>query len=561
MYLGINLGHHDSSVCVLFPYDQKFKAVIYEEERLSKLKHAGLYPYRALYEVEQVYGIKSFLPSNITFTNFLLNLPETWQHIKENPTKFTGVLNFDERVSEQNREAQHIIHHECHLFSILPGLDPAQEYLIVIADGCGAKRDEILSAALFVPKTPLAEGNLFESISIYRYQNCQVTCLEKILSPLHMWLGTLQNLTPATYFTAASQVIFGDWPYAGKVMGLAAYHQGELFSDEKMFQLLGIENFNKNSSKNYFDNEISSEHWKFCIKLAATVQNYLERYSTQLFTRLRTQYGLKNLVYAGGVALNCIFNEKLRRSQLFDSITIPAWTNDEGVALGAAVGGYFKQHGKLPVLENPASPFLGHPRSPSESQIRVAFKDYEVSPLTVAEAANLIAQNHIIALVEGASETGPRALGHRSILCLPTIPGIREYLNDKIKFRERFRPYGCSVLEEDQELYFEDAKGLMSPYMSFAPVVKSSMRGYVKEIIHRDQTIRIQTVTPLFGFLHDLLKCLKAQTGHSLIIHTSLNINKQPILETLEDAVKFMRQSELQYMVIENMLVKKKKAG
>lgn len=561
MYLGINLGHHDSSVCVLLAHGSKFKPIIYEEERLSKLKHAGFFPYRALYEVDQAWGIKSFPSANITFTNFLLNLPETWQHIKENPTKFTGVLNFDERVSEQNREAQHIIHHECHLFSILPGLDANQDYLIVIADGCGAKREEIITSALFLPSAPLAEGNLFESISVYRYQKGQVTCLEKILSPLHMWLGTLKTLTPATYFTAASQVIFGDWPYAGKVMGLAAYYQGELFSDEEMFHLLYNEKLNTDSSKNYFDSAVTPEMWLFYTKLAATVQNYLERYLTQLFSRLRAQYGLKHLVYAGGVALNCIFNEKLRRSGLFDSIKVPAWTNDEGVALGAAVGGYFRKTGRLPELENPDSPFLGHPRTPTEVEIREAFKDYEVCSTTPDDVARLIGEKQIIALVQGASETGPRALGHRSILCLPTIPGIREYLNDKVKFRERFRPYGCSVLEEDQEIYFEDAQGLMSPYMSFASVVKCSMRDYVKEIIHRDQTIRIQTVTPLFGFLHDLLKCLKAQTGHSLIIHTSLNINKQPILETLEDAVKFMQQSELQYMVIENMLVKKKKAG
>ena len=556
LYLGINLGHHDSSAAILIESQGKCELMVLEEERLSKSKNAGFYPYLAADQIRRDFDLNSVPKDQVSFSTFFTSLDETWSHIAGIKNKYSITLPPPELLSENNKGAHDILHHEAHLFSCLPGLDPSLNYLIVVSDGCGSRVSEVKRKAIF-SFSVAAEDSLFETISVYSFCKGEVKVLDKIVTPVHLLKGRNQEFSPSSHFTGASQVIFGDWNYSGKVMGMAGYFKGTPYKEDELYKILTQTKFNERTTKEYFD-QLDDKRMESFIKISGSTQIYFENYMMNLFLNLSKKYPeLDNLIYSGGTALNCIFNEKLRKKNLFTSFKVPAWTNDEGVGIGAAIGSYYLKHKKLPVFKSPESPFLGMEYNYSESEISSKFAGYKIEPRNIETVAGLMAQNQIIAWYEGRSECGPRALGHRSILCSPFIPGIRDYLNDHIKLRERFRPYGCSVLEEQQGDYFEDSEGLMSPYMSFAPIVREDQRELLKGIMHADNSIRIQTVNEIFPTLRELLIELRKQTGHSLIIHTSLNINKQPILESIDDAVKFFADSEIKYMVFENYLISK----
>lgn len=553
MYLGINLGHHDTSVGVI---TEEGELLVLEEERFSKRKQAGFYPSLALDYIKHHFDLNQLPGRNVAFSTFFTNLPTSWGHISDLKSKYLETLIRHPKVTEENKEARYILHHEAHLFSALLNLDPHGLYLIVISDGCGSRADDLKNSVHF-PLEHSSPKELFESMSVYSYSQGKLQVLEKFLSPVYLLKGENPEFSPASHFTAASQLIFGDWQYSGKVMGLAGHHKGETYSDDELFKILTTTPFNQKTSKDYFDHldQVTMERF---IKVAGSTQAFFESYMMNYFRRLKEKYpSFENLVYLGGTALNCIFNEKLRKTSLFKTISVPAWTNDEGIGIGAAVGCYYQNHGKLPEVSNKESPFLGVERKYTEEEVHKAFEGYKIKPMKIEEVAGLIAQNEIIPWFEGRSECGPRALGHRSIFCSPFIPGIRDYLNDKIKLRERFRPYGGSVLQDQQEEYFERGEDLYSPFMSFAPVVKTGKRELLKEVMHADGTFRIQTVDQNFPTLKKLLEELRKKTGHSLIIHTSLNINKQPILETIEDAAQFFKESELRYFVFNEYLISK----
>lgn len=556
MYIGINLGHHDTSIGVLKESGDEFELMVLEEERLTKNKNAGFYPFLSLDYVQKNLPVNELAYDQVAFSTFFMDVKQTWEHLDTLNSKYKELIQISPQFKRTNTKAANILHHEAHLFSCLISLDPKEDYLIVVSDGCGSRYTDLNKLAIFPFKVP--EDNLvYETISVYSYSSGEVKVLDKILTPVHLARGKHLDFSPASHFTGASQVVFGDWQYSGKVMGLAGYYQGDLFDEDELFNVLTKTKFNEKASKKDFD-EMPDEKFKFYAKVSASTQNYFEQYMMKLFKNLAAKNPkLKNLVYAGGTALNCIFNEKLRNENVFKTIWVPAWTNDEGVGIGTAVGAYYLKHKKLPKVKNARNPFLGIDRRYSEAEVKAAFPDCSVEKLDLRKAAKLISENEIIAWCEGRSECGPRALGHRSILCNPFIPGIRDYLNDQIKMREKFRPYGCSVLETQQGKYFENAEGLYSPYMSFAPVVREEQKERLKEIMHVDQTIRIQTVDDLFPRMKSLLENLNDLTGDSLIIHTSLNINKQPILETLEDASKFLRTSKLKYLVFEDYLILK----
>jgi carbamoyltransferase len=510
----------------------------------------------AVNKIQEKINLDSVPGNQIAFTTFMTSLEESFNYINKTDHKFKHIYQYHPKVTSQNLEAQNIIHHEAHLFATLVGLNASEDHLILIADGCGSNIAEYNQFKTFGMQSHISE-NFFESISIYRFYQGKIEIINKIFAPLFMVKKYQGLYSPASYFTACSQLVFGDWEYAGKVMGLAAYNKSERLSHDELFHALSTYQHNEKVDKITFDNYPKEKFDRFALFCDST-QVYFEDYFQNLLEDLKRQFpSTNNLVLTGGCALNCIYNEKLRRQNLFENISVPAWPNDEGVALGAAVGAYFNIHHKLPLINNPQNPFAGEKVDNREATIRKEFVDFKIEPLDLNQIVKLIEEQEVIAWFQGASECGPRALGHRSILCSPYISNIKKYLNDNIKFREAFRPYGCSCLEEQQAEYFEMAHGLFSPYMSFAPIVKLEYREKLKEVLHPDNSIRIQTVTRDFGDFYDLLKLLQIKTGHSIVIHTSLNINKQPILETIKDAYQFFQNNKIQYMVVDQFLISK----
>jgi carbamoyltransferase len=291
---------------------------------------------------------------------------------------------------------------------------------------------------------------------------------------------------------------------------------------------------------------------------AASGQKVLEHVFTDAAQWVKERTGETNLVMAGGVALNSSANGKLRAQKIFDDIWIQPAAYDPGCALGVC---YYIWHQKL---GKPRSFTMKHaywgPKY-SDGDMRGAAERhglaYEVRQDIEKESARLLSEGNVIGWYQGRMEWGPRSLGNRSILADPRRAEMKEVVNSKIKFREPYRPFAPSVLEEDVGEYF-DWKG-KSPYMLFVCPVKKEKQSVIPAVTHVDGSARIQTVSkdtnPRYW---NLINEFKNLTGVSAVLNTSFNVKGEPIVCTPEEAVKCFLNTEMDYLVMGNILCSRK---
>jgi carbamoyltransferase len=176
--------------------------------------------------------------------------------------------------------------------------------------------------------------------------------------------------------------------------------------------------------------------------------------------------------------------------------------------------------------------------------------------LNIDEVIDDLAEGKIIGVARGNSEHGPRALGNRSIICNPSYPEMKDILNAKVKHREWYRPFAPVVRLEDVNKYFEwnhEAR-----WMSYAPIVRKEWREKLAAITHVDNTARVQTVTREQNpWLYDLITKFEEKTGIGIILNTSFNVNKMPILTTLKDAFTVFEKTEMDTLIIEDKYIRK----
>ena len=252
--------------------------------------------------------------------------------------------------------------------------------------------------------------------------------------------------------------------------------------------------------------------------LAASIQEVTEEILASLWQRA-SQYGSRNLVYAGGVALNCAANSKLANIGLFDNIWIIPNPGDAGSSLGC-IAASEKKH------LNWKNPFLGH-NIEGEYPVDTIIKELK--------------DNKMVGVANGRAEFGPRALGNRSLLADPRGPEVKDLVN-AIKRRQKFRPFAPAILEEDVHEYFTLPTAVKNtPYMQFTAACTHGKD--FPAIIHYDNTSRVQTVSKSDneGF-YELLKAWKKETGCPMLLNTSLNIKGQPIVNDVEDGKAFTKK-------------------
>ena len=298
--------------------------------------------------------------------------------------------------------------------------------------------------------------------------------------------------------------------------------------------------------------------------------------------------GEKNLCLAGGVALNCVANGRLLRERVYDKVWIQPAAGDAGGALGSALYVWHQVQKNARFADGKtdrmAGSFLGPSFDDDEisaylRECKYPFERCSSSQERAQTVARLLADQKIIGLCMGRMEFGPRALGHRSIIGDARSPEMQSVMNLKIKYRESFRPFAPSVLREHVSEYFDmDAD---SPYMLLVAPVAASRRtagtdvqdrkedllSWVREIrsqlpaiTHVDHSARIQTVTEEQNAdYYAILKAFHALTGCPVIINTSFNVRGEPIVCTPEDAYRCFMRSELDYLVLENCVLDKKK--
>ena len=294
------------------------------------------------------------------------------------------------------------------------------------------------------------------------------------------------------------------------------------------------------------------------IHIAAATQKKLEEVTIALMENylgdtLKECGG--NLCFAGGVALNVKLNKRILEHPLVKRLFVQPASNDSGTALGAAT---YAASEMGEVIEPMTHAYFGPEYGNSEIQdVLDRYKIcYERKDDIIDTASGLLAKGEIVAWFQGAMEYGPRALGNRSILANPSMKGISDEINARIKFREKWRPFCPSILEE----YAQDILGTdhPSPYMTFSFTVSDKWSDKISEVVHVDGSARPQIVNeknnPRF---YSLIKSFHGKTGLPVVINTSLNRRGEPMVCSPEDAINMFYGSGLEYMVLGDFLVKK----
>ena len=350
------------------------------------------------------------------------------------------------------------------------------------------------------------------------------------------------------------------------------YHRGFRMTSRKFHKLFG-------RSPRKGETELSQFH----MDIAASIQAVTEEVVLKLAKSLREETGVKNLCLAGGVALNCVANGVLLRENIFDNIWIQPASGDAGSALGAALVGWH-QHQKQDRIVNTNDSMKGTYLGPEFSnnaiinylnQINVPFHTHS-DPELFEQLAEELEKGHIIGWFNGPMEFGPRALGGRSIIGDPRNQKMQSVMNLKIKYRESFRPFAPSVLEEDVTNQFE--MSVKSPYMLLVAPVKKELckkmtaeqeklfgidklnisRSSLPAITHVDYSARVQTVSrktnPRY---YNLINTFKRRTGCPTIVNTSFNVRGEPIVCTPQDAYRCFMRTEMDILVLQNQVLYK----
>jgi len=293
--------------------------------------------------------------------------------------------------------------------------------------------------------------------------------------------------------------------------------------------------------------------------LAAAGQRAFEDALLAVARRLHERTGAANLCFAGGTALNCSANDRLLRESPFDRVFIPPAPSDAGTSLGCALYGLTEVAG-LDCEYRWEHDYLGPETSTEEIErtLRCVDEIRVDKPLALPDViAALLSQGDVVALYQGRSEFGPRALGHRSILGDPRNAVMRDWINSRIKEREWFRPLAPVVLLEYAEQYFDIRRP--SPFMQFAAPVRPEAASRIPAVTHVDGTARLQTVGPDDDpFLHAVLRRFFSRTGVPVLLNTSYNRKEEPIVESPAEAVTTFLRTPLHALAMPPFLVRKR---
>jgi carbamoyltransferase len=323
-----------------------------------------------------------------------------------------------------------------------------------------------------------------------------------------------------------------------------------------------------------------------CMDMALAIQLVTEDIVLRLACSARQLTGCKNLVLAGGVALNCVANGKLLRARVFEDIWIQPAAGDAGGSVGAAYTVWHIHDGNEQKPRGGGDATRGSYLGPEFSGVEIRrtlqkydakARYYEDFQKLAIDVAAMLAEGAVVGWFQGRMEFGPRALGSRSILGDARNPEMQKKLNLKIKYREGFRPFAPSVLEEDIGEYFDLDRE--SPYMLLVAPIREDrriplprdyfekplyerlyfLRSDLPAITHIDYSARIQSVSKETNPRYwDLINEFKKLTGYSVIVNTSFNVRGEPIVCTPDDAYRCFMRTEMDYLVVGDYLLDKK---
>jgi carbamoyltransferase len=597
--LGISAYYHDSAAALLV--DGRITAAA-QEERFTRLRHDASFPIHACRYVLEDSGVAFNELSAVAFYDkpFLKfeRLLETYHGFAPRGVRsFTAAMPvwIKEKLFMRRLLAEHLrelgpAHHrlffpEHHLSHAASAFYPSpfQDAAILTIDGVGewatttigrgrGKDIEILSELHF----PHSVGLLYSAFTYYL--GFTVNSGEYKLMGLAPYGSVASSRTKEYVRRITAQLvdirrdgsIVLNMPYFDFATGL------RMVNERRWEQLFGM-------PRRAPESDLTQEH----MDLALAVQQVTEEIVLRLARTARDLSGCRNLVMAGGVALNCVANGKILEAALYDDIWIQPAAGDAGGAVGAAYAVWHIHRGE-PRIEHPgcADAMSGSYLGPEFSSKRIAqcierfnapAHHYEYFGSLAADVASRLAAGEVGGWFQGRMEFGPRALGNRSIIGDPRNPEMQKRLNLKIKFREGFRPFAPSVLEEDTAQYFQLDRP--SPYMLLVTPVRKDrqqplpadyaerpmydrlyvVRSDLPAITHVDYSARIQTVSrttnPRYWTLIDAFKRL---TGCAVLVNTSFNVRGEPIVCTPEEAYRCFMRTDMDFLVMGDFVFDKR---
>ncbi len=594
--LGISCFYHDSAAA-LIKNGEIISAV--QEERFSRKKHDSRFPSNAvkyclksncldLSDIENIIyyekplltferlletylavaprGIRSFIAAMQVWLKEKLflksTLKENFKEIQKDLTN-SKVLKIPKILFAE--------HHQSHAAAaFFPS--PFKESVILCMDGVG----EWATTSAWIGKNnsikPLWEISFPHSLGLL-YSAFTYYCGFKVNSGEYKLMGLAPYGKPKYLNKIKSHLIdIKDDGTFRLDMSYFKFHRGFRMTSNKFHNLFG-------SPPRKTEKDLTQFH----MDLAASIQVLTEEVVLKIANSLKKETGVQNLCLAGGVALNCVANGKLLEKNIFKDIWIQPASGDAGSALGAALISWY-EYLKNPREINPndsmKGTYLGCKFSNNEivdylKKINAPFRTYKDEEL-FEKLADILSEGKVIGWFNGAMEFGPRALGARSIIGDPRNTNMQSTMNLKIKYRESFRPFAPSILEEDVSTYFEMAG--KSPYMLLVAAVNKDMchkmtdeqdklfgieklkipKSSIPAVTHVDYSARVQTVNsntnPRY---YNLIKAFKRKTQCSTIVNTSFNVRGEPIVCTPQDAYRCFMRTEMDVLVLENQLLLK----
>jgi len=582
--IGISCFYHDSAAVLLC--DGEIVAAV-QEERFSRKKHDPRFPKKALsyclskenLAPEQIDYVVFYDKPFMTFERLLLSYLSmaprglrSW--LQAMPVWLGQKLHVPKVIKSEigyEGEVLYTEHHEAHAASAFYP-SPFDESAILTIDGVG----EWATASY-----GLGKGNTLE-----------------LLKEMHFPDSVGLLYSAFTYFTGF-RVNSGEY----KLMGLAPYGK-PVYEDLILKEIVDVKDDGsirlnlsffdfvsglRMTSKKFdglFDGpprQPESTITRREMDIAASIQRVIEGIVLKMAHHVYRETRSKNLCLAGGVALNCVANGKILREGPFENIWIQPAAGDAGGALGAAlcVWHRFLGHERKPASggDRQQGSYLGPGFTNSDIKRFLDFKRYPFHELTLANRgetiARLIDQGKIVGHFAGRMEFGPRALGARSILGDPRNKNTQTVMNQKIKFRESFRPFAPSVLEEKAGEYFDI--DVPSPYMLLVADVSEKRRmpappdscedmlkrlneprSDIPAVTHLDYSARLQTVS-LIGQpdYYAVISEFEKLTGCAVVANTSFNVRGEPIVCTPEEAYQCFMRTEMDALVMENCILHK----
>jgi carbamoyltransferase len=601
--LGISAFYHDSAAAVLVDGDILAAA---QEERFSRKKHDASFPIGAVeyvlseagLEVEDLRAVAfydkpylkferlletyhAFAPSGLQ--SFLAAMP-VW--IKEKIFLKQMLWTELEKIAGRKiRPRPPLLFPEHHLSHAASAFYPSpfDEAAILTVDGVGEWATSTLGHGKGKDITIHRELSFPHSVGLL-YSAFTYYCGFKVNSGEYKLMGLAPYGNPTSdAFRRYKERILSDLvdlrDDGSILLNMAYFDYGtglRMLNDAKWERLFGV-------PRREPEDRLGQPH----MDIALAIQEVTEEIVLRLAGTAKQLTGSRNLVMAGGVALNCVANGKLLRSGLFDNLWIHPAAGDAGGAVGAAYATDFiwngrTRNGGAPGLDALRGSYLGPEFGEADTKRlcrkyrapAVAYDDFE---RLCADVARLLSEGKVVGWFQGRMEWGPRALGNRSILGDARHAEMQKRLNLKIKFREGFRPFAPSVLAEDASTYFELDRP--SPYMLLVAPVRDERRNPLPEdyhalamydrlyhlrsdipaVTHVDYSARIQTVHRETNERYwKLLQAFKDHTGYGVIVNTSFNVRGEPIVCTPEDAYRCFMRTEMDYLVIGDYVFDKK---